>query len=410
MNLDRILADAGRLSFPRYPGTPGDRRAIALVRHELESADLEVMEEAFSYDLRPVWRILRLLLVGCGVLLAAAGWLVHGRIQLAFLLVLCALVAGGSLLIWAPWLERLYAREGSTATANVVGRRPASDPRLTLVLMAHHDSKSQNLTLAWRLGLTIAALVGGALLVVMVLPWTGGLLRNLIWLAPACGSMAAIALFGLSCLKSGNDSPGAVDNAGSLAILLELARNLPSRCPKDVELVFLSTGAEEDHMVGAMRWLERHHPELLERPVLTLNLDGAGNPGRVVLLDRYGIGRRFSKALSRVARETAQRLEFPVRGVLLPPGVGIDSIPFAHRGLESITLSSGSLGHATLAVHSARDRPENLDRDALHRVARLALGVASELASASSSALAQRSSSKPSQSLSTPSSTSAAPG
>ena len=33
---------------------------------------------------------------------------------------------------------------------------------------------------------------------------------------------------------------------------------LLERLPEDVELVVLSPGAEEDHMVGAMRWLEAH--------------------------------------------------------------------------------------------------------------------------------------------------------
>lgn len=135
-------------------------------------------------------------------------------------------------------------------------------------------------------------------------------------------------------------------------------------------------------MVGAMRWLDRHRPDLLPQPVYTLNFDGAGNPGRVALLERYGFGRPFSPTLSATARRAATGLGIPVRGVLLPPGMGLDSIPFAHRDLETITFSSGSLNRATLAVHSSADRAELLHPPTLEQIARLGEAVVVELARA----------------------------
>ncbi len=65
--------------------------------------------------------------------------------------------------------------------------------------------------------------------------------------------MAALVL---STMKSGNRSPGGVDNAGSVAIVLAAAERLIGELPDDIELIVLSTGAEEDHMIGAMRWLD----------------------------------------------------------------------------------------------------------------------------------------------------------
>ncbi len=56
----------------------------------------------------------------------------------------------------------------------------------------------------------------------------------------------------------------------------------------------------------------------------------------------------------------------------MPPALGVDAIPFAHRGVECLTLASGSLGRAVLAIHSAGDRAEHLDREALVQAARLA--------------------------------------
>lgn len=380
----RILEEATELAFPRYPGTPGDRRAIEWLAGRLAESGLPVTRETFSYDIRPAFAALRGLLIGVGLLLAGAGLLAGAAPLAAGAVLLVALSTAGIFLVWAPGLERIYRGAGPTETENVFARRaPRGAPRLTLVYVAHHDSKSQNLTLPWRAALTcggIAAALGLAGLLVWAAltgaPPGGGRL------APAVGLGGALCLLVLSTLSSGNASPGGVDNAGSVGILLELARRLPARLPADVEAIFLSPGAEEDHMVGAMRWLDRHGAELSGRPVWTINIDGAGIPGKLALLERYGLGRSFSRRLSAEARAAAGELELPVRGVLIPPALGVDAIPFAHRGLDSITLASGSFGRAVLAVHSAGDVAANLSQEALERAAGLALRMGERLSAA----------------------------
>jgi hypothetical protein len=384
IDVDRILATARELAFPRYPGTPGDERAMALVEGRLRDTGLTVARQPFTYDVRPAFRALRLLLVGAALLLLVAGLAAVTVPELAAILLLVALGAGGTFLGWAPWLERIYDREGPTATANIFARRPAAPPaRLTLILMAHHDSKSQNLTMPVRGAWTLLALVGAAIVVVAVV-WSLAFGPAPPWPGWAGGVTAAVALLVLSTLRSGNLSPGGVDNAGSVGILIELARQLPALAPADVDLWFLSPGAEEDHMVGAMRWLDVHAEALADRPVWVLNLDGAGIPGRIVLLERFGFGRRFSAELSALARRVARRQGLALRGVLLPPAMGVDAIPFAHRGLPSLTLASGSLSRAAMSVHSAADVADNLDRVALGDAARLAAGMAQELMAAES--------------------------
>ena len=379
-----ILADAHALAYPRYPGTEGDRKAIAWVAAKLRDAGLEVAIEEFSYDVRPAFRALTTIMLGLAALLLTSAFLAVRSPVLSIALLTLGLGAGAFLLSWSPWSERIYAGDGPTRTANVAGYRRVKKPLCTIILLAHHDSKSQNLTFPWRIGMTLlallAALVLAALLVAGVV---GGELPGPSGLAPAIGLVAAAALAVLSTLRSGNKSPGGVDNAGSLAIVLKLAHLLPTVSgPRvdDVEWIFLSPGAEEDHMVGAMRWLDRHRDELAGRPVWALNFDGAGNPGVIALLERFGFGRPFSPDLSRVARRCAATRGLKVRGVLMPPAMGIDSIPFHHRGLDCLTFATGSLGRATLAIHSARDVADNLDLDAILRVTRLAGDVALAMA------------------------------
>ncbi len=379
-----IYDRAQELAFPRYPGTVGDRRAIEIVRSWFEAAELEVREEGFSYDVRPAFRALRVLLLGCAALIAASALAAPDRPGVALALVTAAVLGGGVFLSWVPWLETIYRLDGPTQTVNVVGTRRArtpgsSPPVATLILMAHHDSKSQSLTLPWRAGATLAAIFGVLVLAGVELSAVfGAAMSTAVLFVPASVACAALAL--LATLRSGNLSPGGVDNAGAVAILAELAKNLTAEVSDEIELLFLSPGAEEDHMVGAMRWLDRHAGELRGRPVFAVNIDGAGIPGPVVLLERYGLGRRFSARMSAVARAAAAEFDMKVRGALLPPGMGVDAIPFAHRGIESLTLASGSLSPAVLAVHSRHDRGENLEPRALADVAVLARAIILHLA------------------------------
>ena len=377
---ERILAEATGLSVPRYPGTPGDLETIDGIEERLRLAGLETELQWFSYDLAPATFALRMVLVVGGLLVGSAGFVALRSPLAALLILIVGLFPGLVFLAWSSGLERMYQGGGPTRTANVIGRRPAGDPDLTVILMAHHDSKSQSLSFPYRMGLTLAALAAGLLLaVVLVAGVIRGQAPGPAWLTSLPGCAAGIAALILSTMRSGNLSPGGVDNAGSMAILLELARTLPEMIRERVELVFLSTGAEEDHMVGAMRWLDANSRALDDRPVFCLNFDGAGAPGRTVLIERFGLGRMFSRTMSAAARRAAARLRIPVRGILMLPGIGIDAIPFAHRGLDCLTLSSGSVGRATLSVHSANDHPHHLDAAPLGRIAALAQQTLVEL-------------------------------
>jgi Zn-dependent M28 family amino/carboxypeptidase len=246
--------------------------------------------------------------------------------------------------------------------------------------MAHHDSKSQSLSFPFRMGLTATAIVGALILMALALATLLSFGTPGIRLAaPITGLATALAALTLTTMKSGNRSPGGVDNAGSVAIMLAVAEQLIDRLAADIELLVLSTGAEEDHMVGAMRWLDTY-AEPLSQTVFCLNLDGAGAPGRPVLIERYGFGRLFSSEMSTASRRAAGRLGINPRGIVMLPGIGIDAIPFAHRGIPCLTLASGSLGRATMSVHSANDTAENLDPDTLANIASLAYETMLDLA------------------------------
>lgn len=363
----RLRASAATLAFPRRAGGAGSRRVVELLAARLDGLGYAVTKEDFSYDLAPVEAMLRRTLGGAACLIVAAGLFAGRNPVWSVLGITAVLVVGGLLLGWSPWLERLYRRPGPTRTANVVGRRGATHPRRRLILMAHHDSKSQSLALPARMAATVGSVIGVLGVVVVVGLEFGGRWTPPFLVGPLAGTLGGLSLVALATMTSGDASPGGVDNAGSLAIVLELAGRIDPP-PSDLELVVLFTGAEEDHMVGAMRWLDGHADELPAASTTCLNFDGAGSPGREVLITRYGLGRRFAPELERVAVECAREMRLAVRRIVMAPAVGIDAIPFAHRGIECLTFSSGSLGRATAAVHSAGDVADNLDPGTMERI------------------------------------------
>ena len=263
----RILDEATEIAFPRYPGSAGDTRAIGLIEDRFKDLGLETSLEWFSYDLRPANRALRVTLILGAVLTASAGILSQRSPILGLAVLTVALLPAGIFLAWAPWLESLYHRDGNVRTANIIGRHGPAEPRLSLLLMAHHDSKSQSLTFPFRMGLTLITILGTVVLLGLM---SAGLMTGRTpgppMLPALVGGAVAAAMFGLSTMKSRNSSPGAVDNAGSVAILFEAARELTSTLPDDVELIFLSTGAEEDHMIGAMPCLDPHARQFQASP------------------------------------------------------------------------------------------------------------------------------------------------
>jgi len=367
----------------RSPGIPGARAARAarsIVASWFRELGLDVEEEEFSYDIRPAFRAIRAVACTSALLVGGAGWVARRSPGAALIVLLLGLLVGGTVLVWAPGAESIYRAEGPTRTANITARRPTPRPRKTIVLMAHYDSKSQNLTFPWRNGAVAIAIF--ATLALLAFLAAAALSSRLVpvWIGPALGSAAAACLLLLATLSSGNESPGGVDNAGSVAVVRELARCLPSRVPEGVELIFLLTSAEEDHMIGAMRWLDRHRDAFHGRSVYALNFDGAGAPGCPVAIESYGIFHRFAPEIARVAVDAARDLGLDLRRIWLPPAVGIDAIPFHHRGLPCLTFSSGSLGRATMSVHSSRDVAGHPDPAALAECARLGAEVAARLA------------------------------
>ena len=157
--------------------------------------------------------------------------------------------------------------------------------------------------------------------------------------------------------------------------MLEVARVVMARDDKK-SVTFLAAGAEEYGMCGALRYVQAHTSEYNEENTYVVNLDGLGVGNGVNLVTRYGIPPvRTTRALADLFRTSGESLGIRVSERYLPIGVGLDSIPIASRGFETVTLTAGDVGSVALKIHSKQDQSDLLNMGSLQRVGELIVDV-----------------------------------
>ncbi len=381
------------LSRPRFVGTPAEAATAAALTETLTRFGYAVRAEPFSFSTAVNVAVIGQVAVCLGLValtLAARGLhpaapaLPAGLLLLglaAFNPVLRSAEAGA--LIRPPGeAQSAWIRLGRRfTTRNLVAELPGQPPdpaRPHLILMAHYDSKRQRLPILVRLGLIVTAL-GGSLacagLALLAVAWPpaaeAALAAGVIALA------AGLPLLGLDWLDG---SPGAIDNASGVGLVLHLAECLARRPGLSAALrwTILLTSAEELALMGAAAFAERHGPALREAAeaggLAVLNFDGVGVDGALYYDDREGAE---ANPLTRRVLQAAQAAGQPLRRFGLP-GVLFDHIPFARRGLPAVTVLA--VGPATWAVHTPADTADKLHARGFAQAGAVALRVVEALA------------------------------
>jgi hypothetical protein len=343
------------IAKPRLTGSEGAAEVTAAVRSRLEGLGYEVQEHAFSFNPLPgrfgITMAGALYLVGMVVasLLLRIGSPLAAVIVLGVLLLVLGLFAFFATTI----IDRLAYRQEQGS--NLYAQRPGSRPRY--VIMAHRDSKSQPVPLAFRGPAIAIAVVAwlillGAALVALTRPLPGSLILGL-------GIAAAFAGIILILCWVDNRSPGALDNASGVAAALGIA----AREGEAGDVGFLITDAEELGLVGA-RAAAPHLPPVFG----VINLDGLDDEGDFYVMERFGTLRKRGLAphLAVALLQAAEALGEPVRRRDLPMGVPVDHIPIVQGGTPALTLMRGTLG-SLRRVHQAGDNLESLRGDGVRR-------------------------------------------
>ncbi len=366
-NISRVMTDIESLSVPRRAGSAGEKKAIEYLVNSLQEIGIPHTLEEFSFSLFPAAVGVRfVLLILWVVLLAAVD--IHESHPVTSTVLFVFLLAGsipGTR--WNNFVERIFDfRVMRKKSANVVARLSPEETKGRLVLMAHHDSKAQTFPLYIRFILYAAFFTG--LAGVSVLYFLFRIFGATDWILYLWipSMLLAIPMFLLLFNFSSDRSPGSVDNATGLAVLLELARELKERGLKRIETVFVMTGAEEEGFAGAIRFIQEKVSDYNKHNTYFLNFDGLGSPGGLILFSRHGVPPvRTGERLEMLLVDCANEMNIPLHPGYLPANPCLDHIPVSHKGYRAATLTSSGMSRATMSIHTPWDSVENVDPERL---------------------------------------------
>ncbi|HEX2166230.1 MAG TPA: M28 family peptidase [Longimicrobiales bacterium] len=352
---------------PRLTGSEGAAEVGAKIRSRFEGMGYHVDEREFTFS--PLLGRFGITAVGALYLVTAFTasmflYTGHPFGALALLLILLVLLVLGALFSSAAIDSLPYGRQQGV---NMFATRPGGTPRY--IIMAHRDTKSQPLPLAFR----------GPAIILGILVWIALVIASLMHAArPLPGSV--ILLLGVTAVITGvilifcwvdNRSPGALDNASGVVAALGIA----AREHQAGDVAFLITDAEELGLAGA-----RAAAGGLPPVFGVINLDGLDDAGAFYVLERFGIFRKKGLAphlAAALLQEADARGEDADRRDL-PFGIPVDHIPMVEAGIPALTLMRGTM-QSLRRVHRPGDDLDHLRGDGVRKAIDLVSGALDRL-------------------------------
>lgn len=366
-----------QLAIPRLVGSTGETETQDYIVQQFTELGLDVSWEPFTFTKFPAEVLPRLLSALFVLIVLSVPWFGERfPIPVCFACVLSLTIAM-FLTQWQKRLEGLYDVGRRHRTENIVATNNANRDNNTPVFLfiAHYDSKSQVLPIAVRIVAYGIAIVGLIALTIVMLVKVIALIWFPNYIVWGIAGITSFCLLLLQINLTENRSPGGFDNASGVGVMLEVARVMMARDEKK-NVTFLATGAEEYGMCGALRYIQAHADEYDRENTYVINLDGLGVGNGVNLVTRYGIPpTRTTRTLRNLFRTSSEALGIRVSERYLPIGVGLDSIPIASRGFETVTLTASGVGGVALKIHSKQDQSELLNAESLQQVGELIVDV-----------------------------------
>ncbi|MBI5966432.1 MAG: M28 family peptidase [Deltaproteobacteria bacterium] len=380
-NGEEAVKIAKSLAFPRAVGSAGEQMASSFIEKKLIDSGYLLQREEFFVPLTP-WGVIKTfallaLVISIDARMLAPSFPIASSILIFLMVAFLAfytffwfkLLGSASIFRWLisrKKKERLLRSHNITASLPGHGR-----PGPHLYLIAHYDSKSQSLSLLHR---AFFLLLSG-----LSLLWLGfsflSSSSDALGSFPSLGvdfplTLSILGIIPLLLLKTTNQSPGGLDNAGSLGVLLHLAEGLKGERPLRPGVTFLFSGAEELGLQGAFAYLREHEKEIEKENSYFLNLDAVGIKGKLRIFSRKGFlpvgGESF--LLSRL-KEIAK--PFKIGTWPFSFGFLMDHQAILEKGYQAVTLACPS--KKILNVHTEMDTADHLEQEGMEEAGKFIL-------------------------------------
>jgi len=273
--------------------------------------------------------------------------------------------------------------EKNYETENIHTELKSKNSKATILFMGHWDSKSQTFSTIIRIIVMAVPILGALLLLLLYLIFS---LLKIIFLIdlPLFNTILlyiSIILSGIGLTnyfnKTGNKSPGAIDNATAVGTVIELAKYFKQNPVENIDFYFIIPGSEELNLGGAKTFMKNHHTELDPKSTYCINFDGIGGKGFIRLITSYGIPRKVSsKKLNDLFMQSSKELNITTKSIYLPIGAWSDFMPVIQYGFEACWLASKG---GEQYVHTKRDNMSIISKEGLKKGLDLTLDVVKKL-------------------------------
>ncbi|MFQ5646930.1 MAG: M28 family metallopeptidase [bacterium] len=352
---ERAIFYANRICFPRLTGTEGEKRAAGIIQKRLVELGYQVQSETFPIYKTP-WNHTRFLMGCCLILLLISRFLFISNAVMAGVLALVVVfigIGGGEY-----WLN-LVGRAGKQPIAfseNIWADSNPGENKTKILFCAHYDSKSQTLKLKRRiywlgsgLGATVMLSLVYFVYPLFPHPWLVRTTEVLL----LTGGIVAVRLM---VVGTGNESPGALDNASGVGMVLACAEYFIKHPPSGFSARFLFPSAEEFGLQGSIRYVQTHRHEIED--TLVINFDGLGLKGALRWVTSLNQSR--NRLVERVI-EAAGKTAVSIESLPLYPGLMMDHIPFMKHTSSVVSLCCAASSSGL--IHSPDDKSELLESE-----------------------------------------------
>jgi hypothetical protein len=385
LKVDNAYRITERLAFPRLVGSEGEKKAIEIVVDEFKNVGHNsIYRDKFKTSFYN-WIFSRyiFLLIGSGLLLLALSVYIHPLLTIG-LFILDVYITFRALGMSVSTRIKLTRNETyNYDTENIYTELKSKNSKAKVVFMSHWDSKSQSFSPSARIIIFIISVFGGFILYLFYLILS--LLRIFInFHIPVLNNILLdvsiiITLIGVVNYfnKTGNESPGAFDNAAAVGVVIELARFYNANPISNIDLLFLCPGSEELNLGGSIHFIQKYKDELDKKSTYFINLDFIGGSEIIRLISSYGIPRKISsKKLNKLFLESAEEKNIKIKDIYAPTGVWSDYMPVVQEGFEACWLGSQP---GIKNVHTTRDKMDLISKEGLRNVLILCEDVVKKL-------------------------------
>lgn len=375
-----------RWCIPRLVGSDGSYQIVELLKEDFSRFNFEESEQKF-----PIFKSNKSFKI-------STFFFVFSFLSIVFLLLLMFLFwwtvpVGIGIIIYTVKNRHLFLKKNpcirriekesdpdekvAYTQSNLIYRlKPTEEKKYNVVLIAHHDSKSQYLSTYIRAYVALFFII---LIIFAILAYITIIIfeRRYILAIYSYGLKLYVFIVGWLMVSFfltiatnfiSNDSPGALDNASGLYTVWEMAQYLQDLPLSHTEVWLILTGAEEIDQEGAAAFLNKYREDIPPNNTLIINFDmiGLKNTPLEVVNSFYFPKKEIDPILLNLINESAEILHINIKGWYLWIGGYTDGFLFHEEGyntIDFITKEASKFTHQKKDVHTLID-PNLIDQQA----------------------------------------------